>query len=600
MIILTCHLDAGLTPTQTLSIRKSLRGTSIPPPRSASPKKTGISGNARRSNGADLFATKRLPTRDLEDRENNPVPTPTNLKQNPVRRFSPTPDKSPLREVTTNGLPTRRAHGNGKATPALKGGLQDVPIPSSEYDEYGELDQQYDHDAMNEAGLEPEDGYVNFGGDDDGVDIFGNPEGLDLGGNDEQINQSIEFDEPLEVPSPVPEPRKTQSRRKRKSDSLEEDEPSPSNASQPAKKVRAATKAQKEVRSGNTRSAYDEEAPNSMPSITQEPKKKGRSANKTKARGPQLSTQQEAELEQIIEKVKARPGQQKSLYILRRETPADDSATHTRSGRVSVKPLAYWRNERCVYGGSPGGASLVDGARFPLNSIKEIIRTEEVIEDRRSRSPSKSRGKSRKGRSRSHMNRIAEESSASESEYEPEADPNAEPWEADTGIFRGDVAIWDPAHQAPLDALEESDLAYAPAAIEMKEITTSDNQPTFRYAKLISTGYFGSGVVELRPGDVKRPKNSRKMHMAFFVATGRVTVEVGIRIGEMSRFSVGKGGFWQVPRGEWSCSPLDYWERVLIDIRDAGNQYSIENELAKPARIFFSQGCEVAAPMMNE
>ena len=28
---------------------------------------------------------------------------------------------------------------------------------------------------------------------------------------------------------------------------------------------------------------------------------------------------------------------------------------------------------------------------------------------------------------------------------------------------------------------------------------------------------------------------------------------------------------------------------------DIGNQYSIENELGKPARIFFSQGCEVYA-----
>src|SRR5271154_5980358 len=177
--ILTYLLDAGLTPTQTLSIRKSHRGTSIPPPRSASPKKTGISGNARRSTGADLFAAKRLPTRDLEDRENTPVPTPTNLKQNPVRRFSPTPDKSPLREVTTNGVAARRANGNGKASPALKGGLQDVPIPSFEYKDYRQLDQQYDH-KIYEPGYEP-DGHVNFEGDDDGVDIFGNPERLDLG-----------------------------------------------------------------------------------------------------------------------------------------------------------------------------------------------------------------------------------------------------------------------------------------------------------------------------------------------------------------------------------------------------------------------------------
>jgi hypothetical protein len=32
----------------------------------------------------------------------------------------------------------------------------------------------------------------------------------------------------------------------------------------------------------------------------------------------------------------------------------------------------------------------------------------------------------------------------------------------------------------------------------------------------------------------------------------------------------------------------------------AGNQYSIENELDKPARIFFSQGCETSSAADEE
>jgi centromere protein C len=91
------------------------------------------------------------------------------------------------------------------------------------------------------------------------------------------------------------------------------------------------------------------------------------------------------------------------------------------------------------------------------------------------------------------------------------------------------------------------------------------------------------------------------MHMSFFVAKGRVTVEVGSLGGEMSRFSIGKGGFWQVPRGAYSISQ----SRILANRRadkffHAGNQYSIENELDKPAKIFFSQACEPAPMMLEE
>jgi centromere protein C len=134
-------------------------------------------------------------------------------------------------------------------------------------------------------------------------------------------------------------------------------------------------------------------------------------------------------------------------------------------------------------------------------------------------------------------------------------DPDAEEWEARSGIYRGDVSIWDHDQQAPLDALEEVELAYAPASIQTKEVKSMhSDQRTFKFANLLRTSFFGSGIVELAPGGLKRPKNSRMMHMSFFVAKGRVTVEVGSLGGEMSRFSIGKGGFWQVPRGEYPMS----------------------------------------------
>lgn len=68
----------------------------------------------------------------------------------------------------------------------------------------------------------------------------------------------------------------------------------------------------------------------------------------------------------------------------------------------------------------------------------------------------------------------------------------------------------------------------------------------FRFAKTLTLPFFGSGMVDLPPGGFKRSKNARKMQMVFFMFYGRVTVEVGT---PTKRFSIGKGGMWQVPRG---------------------------------------------------
>ena len=91
--------------------------------------------------------------------------------------------------------------------------------------------------------------------------------------------------------------------------------------------------------------------------------------------------------------------------------------------------------------------------------------------------------------------------------------------------------------------LINADIAYSFEAIDMRDIAGAD----FKFAKTLTLDFFGAGMVDLPPGCVKRMKNSRRMQMVFFVFYGRVTVNVGT---PPTKFSIGKGGQWQVPRGK--------------------------------------------------
>ena len=53
-------------------------------------------------------------------------------------------------------------------------------------------------------------------------------------------------------------------------------------------------------------------------------------------------------------------------------------------------------------------------------------------------------------------------------------------------------------------------------------------------------------MVDIPPGGEKRTKKCGRIQMVFFVYRGRVKVNVS-----NVPFSVGKGGMWQVPRGEF-------------------------------------------------
>jgi hypothetical protein len=71
---------------------------------------------------------------------------------------------------------------------------------------------------------------------------------------------------------------------------------------------------------------------------------------------------------------------------------------------------------------------------------------------------------------------------------------------------------------------------------------------SFKFTKIGSAGkssFLSWGFIELKADQLKRTKNSRRMHMVFHVTSGAVEVKV-----HDNEFTVHKGGVWQVPRGE--------------------------------------------------
>ncbi|KAF5678889.1 centromere associated protein [Fusarium heterosporum] len=223
----------------------------------------------------------------------------------------------------------------------------------------------------------------------------------------------------------------------------------------------------------------------------------------------------------------------------------------TRSGRHSFKPLSWWAGDKVVQ--EEEEFKDVSGRdRFVLSTIKEVIRAPQ--EEVRAK-PSKGRGRAK---AKSKPVRQVET-------VEPEE------WEINPGVINGEVILWEPEHERnppgdeePVEVMEDR------IAISGDNIQTRDVQSaSFRMAKTLTTPFIGAGVVDLPPGSEKRPKNSRKMHMVFFVHTGKVLVTVN-----EASFRLSAGGMWFVPRG---------------------NYYSITNDYDTESRIFFSQGCEISA-----
>ncbi|KAI0142421.1 Mif2/CENP-C like-domain-containing protein [Hypoxylon sp. NC0597] len=248
----------------------------------------------------------------------------------------------------------------------------------------------------------------------------------------------------------------------------------------------------------------------------------------------------------------------RGLVALRREEEEDNMRT-TRSGRLSYRPLQFWKGEQVLHDSSTQDVFEDKGQYFVMPKVRGVVRTADDTPPRRRRPgrPSKQRG------------RAVRHSVIMEEEEE------RDDWEQDPGRIVGECVYWNPDQETQEDDGEvevvEEELAISEAAIQLKDIRDA----TFRFAKTLTTPFFGSGIVDMPPGSEKRTKNSRKMQMVFFVHTGSVEVKVA-----QTEFRIAKGGMWFVPRG---------------------NHYSITNNSDRPSRIFFAQGCEmVAQPEVQE
>lgn len=232
----------------------------------------------------------------------------------------------------------------------------------------------------------------------------------------------------------------------------------------------------------------------------------------------------------------------RGLLINRRvQVPGDDGITRTRSGRNSFRPLAFWRNEHVDY---DPDAAVEDktskngrGGRLLLPTVTGVVRVEEAAPTKK-KPTHKPSSKSKKQRT----------SNQDEEDHHAFFDPEpAEAWEEEPGAVVTNTIVWRPEYDWDPPALDEEvevapeQVAVSAQAIETREIRNA----SFRFAKTLSLPFFGAGVVDLPPGSEKRPKNSRKMYMAFFVYAGRVLVTVN-----EASFRIGRGGQWFVPRGE--------------------------------------------------
>ncbi|KAG9231608.1 putative centromere protein 3 [Amylocarpus encephaloides] len=230
------------------------------------------------------------------------------------------------------------------------------------------------------------------------------------------------------------------------------------------------------------------------------------------------------------------------LVLLRRQTPsAGIGFQTTRSGRNSHKPIEYWRGERVEY--SENEEEDENGGKVLLSRIKEIVRVDQ------DKAPAKKKSKGYKPKSKRRT------------EPESESEDDKELWEEEPGRIWGDTVEWRSQDSpGPERSPIEQEIALSNEAIVMRDVKDGH----FKFAKTLSLPFFGAGIVDLPPGTEKFMKNSKQMCMVFFVHYGRVHVKI-----HETEFRIGKGGMWQVPRG---------------------NFYGMKNDYDKPVRLFFAQG----------
>lgn len=403
MKLMCCHSIAENAPgpADFLNSTKSARGPYQLPPVARSPIKTGLTGSPRRTPG---LPSSQSPQRDIVSS------SPSDGKGLGSAKDEPRQDISPLTNRSVNTPSFHQA--TSTRSKAKKAPAPARAVAFSDSDANSQFNGDENADVFEQI-------------QNDFADGFDTSDNIVEGDQREPVSQ-----DPLDLESqsvtPEMRPRsqaKTSisTRRNGRDEEWQTQGIPPRHLGEnqePSKKRKRPGRPPKSQLHTNPKAGMEEDRP---------PKKTKPSKNTAGEPKPPGHPQLDSVVENYVNR--AGPLKGRSLYILKREAPTESSATHTRSGRVSVRPLAYWRNERCVY----GDGEAAEGQRYPLSTIKEVIRTEEPELERRK---ANNRRSSKKPKSKKQNHEDASDS-----------DDYIDPWEKNEGVLHGYVRKWDPEVQ---------------------------------------------------------------------------------------------------------------------------------------------------------
>ncbi|CEJ80546.1 hypothetical protein VHEMI00722 [[Torrubiella] hemipterigena] len=133
------------------------------------------------------------------------------------------------------------------------------------------------------------------------------------------------------------------------------------------------------------------------------------------------------------------------------------------------------------------------------------------------------------------------------SRHHEEIEEELEDWEREEGTFTADVIVWDKQFDMDSESFDGIVQERAePIAVSVRALKTQPAKGgTFGYATALRMPFMSAGVVDLPPGGVKKPKDSKNMHLVFFIHRGKALVTVN-----ETSFRISAGGMWFVPRRE--------------------------------------------------
>lgn len=418
---LTCRwlrlvIGNGPGPADFLNSR---RQSYFPPPVARSPLKTGLTGSPRRTPG---FRPSASPQR------RPPLSSPSDGKGVNGAKGESRRDASPLANRSANAQSLSNANGLLKD----KGSSSKAPEPAPAVNFSDSEGENGDENADSFEDVQPDFGTDNFGEGDETI----------MSDQMAHVDEPDQNDAGPEGPSILsPEPRKAE----------------PPKASPPKPKPAPKTIEQTQETTTQPNRANEQQEPAPKPRRPGRPPKAQRKANEDtgeqrpakKAKTSTAASEQtsrevrttgDPEIDHIVEDYASRKGGSKarSLHVLKREKLSENSLATTRSGRTVVKPLAFWKNEKCLF----GEEGISEGRWIPCSTMTGVLRAEE--EESEKKKSGKGRGRPKKSKKDKNVD-----------SDEEEEDEDVDAWEQEGGVLHGYIRKWDPEIQAGLEDEEE-------------------------------------------------------------------------------------------------------------------------------------------------